>query len=75
MSAHPDLAVWTLRKATNEAAAVMREIDGLGWEARLLFRGELRQSRVFRDVQEALTWVQGWREDLEGRGWLREPTD
>jgi hypothetical protein len=65
-----DQHVWTLRKGDHEATAVMREIPELGWDARLLFQGDLRQSRVFRDVQEALTWVADWRADLEAQGWV-----
>ena len=64
-----DRPVWWLRKRESEASAVLREIAGYGWEARLLFRGELRQSRMFRDVQDALAWVQDWRDQLEASGW------
>lgn len=39
----------THRKDANEATAVLREIPGYGWEARLLFRGDLRQSHRFEE--------------------------
>jgi hypothetical protein len=65
-----DQHVWTLRKNENEATAIMREVPDYGREARLLFRGDLRQSRMFRDVQECIAWVGEWREELEGKGWV-----
>ena len=65
-----DRPLWILPKGDNEASAVMREIEGLGWETLLLFRGDLRQSRLFRDFQEAVAWAEEWREELERDGWF-----
>ena len=36
----------------------MREIETLGWETRRLYRGDLRQSRLFADFQEAVACAQ-----------------
>lgn len=60
----------THRKDANEATAVLREIPGYGWEARLLFRGDLRQSHRFEERRLAEAEASEWRKDLEATGWI-----
>lgn len=69
-----DVVLWRLRKDGNEAEAALRWIETVGWEVRLSFRGDLRQSRVFKaDRDAAIAWADEWRADLKGRGWEPYP--
>jgi hypothetical protein len=40
-----------------------------GWDARLLIRGELRQSRVCRDQDSVLDTIDEWKAALVAKGW------
>ena len=63
-----DRVLWTLVKGAQRAEAVVRVVEGLGQELRLLHNGDLRRSQIYRD--------DGWegaaiavKAELEAKGW------
>lgn len=74
MRPRQDIVLWTLAKNGKAAAAVLRHVEGFGYEVRLMAGDELRQSRAFRSGDtpgaDAQQWAEAWRKDLEGQGWV-----
>lgn len=73
MNRSQDTPLWLLQKDGRMATAVLRCLDELGYEARLLFDGSFRMGQVFRHDEQgdaaAKAWADEWRRDLESHGW------
>lgn len=61
--------LWTLRKDGHDARADVRGIDGIGFELRYVWDGDLRVSEVFRDWTALDQAAAAKRRELEARGW------
>jgi hypothetical protein len=64
-----DVVLWTLTRNGQQAEAVLRTIENIGCELRLIWNGDLRFSQVYRDGGEVQAAAdERWR-DLQIRGW------
>ena len=64
-----ELPLWRLTKGAHVAAAAVRVVDGVGLELRLTWNGELRQSQVYRDVEQLARAADENRQELVEREW------
>lgn len=62
-------ALWTLTKDGHGAQADVRTIEGIGFELRYIWDGDLRVSEVFRDWAALAEAAAVKRRELEARGW------
>jgi hypothetical protein len=61
--------LFLLRKAGHRTAVCKLFSHQLGWECRLMVRGELVQSQVCRTQDEVLSTGEQWKAALIERGW------
>lgn len=61
---------WVLTKDGHDARADVRGIDGIGFELRYVWDGELRVSEVFREWAALDQAAAAKRRELEARGWI-----
>lgn len=64
-----DRILWVLVRPEQRAEAVIRLIENVGHELRLLHNGQLRQSQVYRDDAELQARAMTVRAELEAAGW------
>lgn len=67
--AHSLGTLWTLIKDGHDARADVRGIEGIGFELRYVWDGDLRVSEVFRDWAALTQAAADKRRELDARGW------
>ena len=66
--------LWTLTRDGHDALADVRGIDGVGFELRYVWDGDLRTSEVFREWAALDQAAADKRREIEARGWASAAT-